>query len=264
MTGGEFGEFSSGHLFSTVHYSASPHLPGYKLNYEDRANMTAPAPSHQEPGKRALRNLIPLESLILPPRSATLDSSPPIVRTTIAGDPTVGTITYLRQTHTIYTEEKTELIEIGRFQQEMLKVLEEGQFRHVFAEGLVKNFYLGDPKDVQECGIYHFNLLKENARLIGSPNDPGRFVEWTKALFTSSDYPKLSPEPLKREQQLITLGILGAHFVYACTNPTITLHRTMAPRLDHRLYERQRALDPLGKRGRYGLAEDSQAQESQR
>jgi hypothetical protein len=129
------------------------------------------------------------------------------LRLDLDGDPEVGEIMFIRQSHLpdpdLSTESITEskLMDIGLYQAEIFYLLEDLQPKHLFLEGLPVDF----PPSM------HNQLILEVQK--GYKDFRGMFVEGE------------SPEERKRKS-LILLSMLGAGLTYALNHADVFLHKT--------------------------------------
>ncbi len=164
-------------------------------------------------------------------------------RQEIPGDCSVGHIHYLRQLHCVYQETDAEYIEIGRYQAQLLRYLEDHRFKHIFVEGLVHTWTLSNEDHRRSCSVYHKNLIKPERlrQLIGYGDD---FIDEVRTFFPGDcDIRQLT------DDQLLCLGNLGAYFIYGCRNPDVTMHRCIDSEKDRQLVKLQQKIEktsPLG------------------
>ena len=212
-------------------------------------------------------------SLSLPPIPFNQDNSystiklPPLDKSEIdtrelGGNPKVGNLDFICQVHCRYNETAEGYRTVGRYQWEILKYLESKDFKHIFVEGLVHTWTLQNTEDRDACGSFHFNLTLPNhlRRLLESPEQingkvsledelrlrklvksPEHIIEKVAELFS-----KQGQTPTN--DQLLCLGNLGAHFVYACTHPDVTIHRSIPADEDNRLHAIQQRILKVNKR----------------
>jgi hypothetical protein len=163
-------------------------------------------------------------------------NKPEISIVEIAGDATIGTLYSIGQVHCLYNEKTDEeYIRIGRYQFEILKYLESKQFKDLFVEGVVDTWTLQNIEDQKKCGQFQFNKLVKPKHLKELLESPDRIIQNVIKLFSER---RQNPT----DDQLLCLGNLGAHFVYACTNQDVTIHQAIPADKDNRLVKIQKKI----------------------
>jgi hypothetical protein len=154
----------------------------------------------------------------------------------IAGYPSVGTLCSIGQVHCVYNEKTDEeYIRIGRYQFEILKYLESKQFKELFVEGVFYTWTLQKIEDQNKVGQFQFEELVKPKHLKELLESPDKIIQNVIKLFSER---RQNPT----DDQLLCLGNLGAHFVYACTNQDVTIHQAIPADKDHRLVEIQKKI----------------------
>jgi hypothetical protein len=161
----------------------------------------------------------------------------------IDGDAKFGTVKFLGQIHTTYTETEKQLEDIGRFQAAILSYLRNSEIKDVFVEGQFKDLHTASNESADIFAQYHYWLLPAHLR---KDKTSSQLLAETRQIFS-----ELSSPDGPTTEQAVRLGALGAAFVYAATTEDVVLHRTISATADAALYEKQGRLkfeDPLNRR----------------
>ncbi len=150
----------------------------------------------------------------------------------VNGDPKIGTVHFLRQTHTIYQETPEQLRELGIGQLEIAHLIREIGAKTVFVEGLYKDLALDTPEHKEEFCEYVKWILPNYLR--ERMGDTGCIAYFQRLHRESLELGSPSEEFLE------FLGATSGAFYVLALNEEVRLKKTVPQVVDEILYRWQR------------------------